>query len=269
VRAILLAGRDHTETGAIEVQAGEHVAIAISRGGAPKQYDYTDPNEDATLCAEGAGGLLVAVADGHWGHDGARAALERIAEIASSPTGGWLGSEVRGPDAWRRALVDAVQKAHAAVLRTHIDERRPRTTLSLALVRPREGWIFAGTVGDSHVFRVDAEGAVDLGWPRRAPARFLGHRQADSAWIERATRIATSATAGAWGVAAATDGLSETGIGYEEPDRAVHRAFARARAQGAGARGAARAVAEAANAEQRANAAGDNVAVSVAWLNAL
>lgn len=288
MRTILLAGRDHTETGAIEVQAGERVAVAISRGGAPKLYDYTDPNEDATLCAEGPGGLLTAVADGHWGHDGARAALECIADIAGrapgaasapgaagaatradppvAPVGGWLDSETREAEVWRRELVAAVRAAHDAVLRTHMGERRPRTTLSLALVRPREGWIFAAAVGDSHVFRVDAEGAVELGWPRRSPARFLGHRKVDSTWVERATRIATSAAGGAWGVAAATDGLSEAGIGCEEPDRAVHRAFAKARAGGEGARGAARGVAEAANAEQRANGAGDNVGVSIAYL---
>jgi len=259
----LLAGRDFTETGVLEVQAGERVAVAISRGGAPKLYDYTDPNEDATLCAEGPGGQLIAVADGHWGHDGARAALERLAS-----TGGedWLTSQTRDPDEWRRVIFQGVQEAHEAVLRTHGEERRPRTTLALALTRPREGWIFAASVGDSHVFRVDAKGAVDLGWPRRSRSRFLGHRDADAEWVERATRIATSALRDAWGIAAVTDGISEPGIGLDEPEAAVERAFTEARAQRTGAFGAAEGIAEAANAAQRRNAAGDNVGVAVAWL---
>ena len=67
MRAVFLAGRDQIEVGAVGAQALGPIAAAISRGGAEKRYEYTDPNEDVALAASGRHGVLVAVADGHWG----------------------------------------------------------------------------------------------------------------------------------------------------------------------------------------------------------
>ena len=78
MRQALLRGRDHLELGAIGVVSEGAVAIAISKGGALKNYQHTDPNEDAAAFAVGAGGILVAVADGHNGSEGAEIALEHL-----------------------------------------------------------------------------------------------------------------------------------------------------------------------------------------------
>ena len=78
MRSALLRGRDHTRLGITAAVAEGRAAIALSRGGAPKSYRHRDPNEDAALFAEGEGGILLAVADGHGGCDAAETAVERL-----------------------------------------------------------------------------------------------------------------------------------------------------------------------------------------------
>ena len=78
MKAVLLAGREHAEVGAVGERRSHRVAVALSRGGAEKRYDYTDPNEDVALAAERPHGVLVAVADGHWGHRAAEVALVQL-----------------------------------------------------------------------------------------------------------------------------------------------------------------------------------------------
>src|SRR5690606_34404772 len=79
---VLLRGREATALGAVAEAGADEVGAAITRGGAPKPYDHVDPNEDAALAMGGRRGVLVAVADGHWGHVGAERALEALREIA-------------------------------------------------------------------------------------------------------------------------------------------------------------------------------------------
>ena len=89
MRSALLRGRDCHQLGAIETIAEGAVAIALSRGGAAKVYDYIDPNEDCCLFALGDGGVLVALADGHNGEYGARRLIEAIeAELLKRPWNG-------------------------------------------------------------------------------------------------------------------------------------------------------------------------------------
>ena len=99
MRTGLLRGREHLLFGALSALAERRVAIALSRGGAEKNYSHRDPNEDACGFAWSDHAWLVAVADGHWGSRGAELALDRLLE-RHAPR--WTVSE---PDRARRPLV--------------------------------------------------------------------------------------------------------------------------------------------------------------------
>src|SRR3972149_99852 len=75
MRSGLLHGREHTKIGAVAALAEGRCAIALSRGGYAKGYVHRDPNEDAAAFAFGAEGMLLAVADGHGGHEAAGVAV--------------------------------------------------------------------------------------------------------------------------------------------------------------------------------------------------
>ena len=87
MRSALLRGRDHTRIGITAAVAEGRAAIAISRGGAAKAYRYRDPNEDTALFAQGEGGVLLAVADGHGGCQAAEVVTDKLlASFASEWT---------------------------------------------------------------------------------------------------------------------------------------------------------------------------------------
>ncbi|TFG94511.1 MAG: hypothetical protein E4H11_06630, partial [Myxococcales bacterium] len=96
MRSGLLRGHEHTKIGAVATLAEGRCAIALSRGGYAKGYAHRDPNEDAAAFAFGTDGTLVAVADGHGGHEAAAHAvtvlLTRFAEA-------WTDATPLGP-AW-------------------------------------------------------------------------------------------------------------------------------------------------------------------------
>ena len=121
MRSALLRGRDHTRLGITAAVAEGRAAIALSRGGAPKSYRYRDPNEDVALFAEGEGGILLAVADGHGGCDAAETAVEKLlASFAPAWTGLRRAGPARRLAASRRSPRSA--RLNAAILRA----RRPR-----------------------------------------------------------------------------------------------------------------------------------------------
>src|SRR5262249_48265120 len=80
MRSGVLRGREHLLLGAVAALAERRVAIALSRGGASKNYSHRDPNEDACAFAWTDHAWLIAVADGHWGAGGAELALDRLLE---------------------------------------------------------------------------------------------------------------------------------------------------------------------------------------------
>jgi hypothetical protein len=92
VNTVLLAGRDFADVGAVGEAAADRIAVALSRGGAEKRYEYTDPNEDVALAASGRHGVLVAVADGHWG---SRAAEIAVAQLRDGHAVEFLDGEAR------------------------------------------------------------------------------------------------------------------------------------------------------------------------------
>jgi len=274
MKSALLRGIEHTAIGAVELVAEAGAAIAISRGGAPKTYAYTDPNEDAALLVHAPGGTLVAVADGHWGARGAEEALEHLLRECAADWTSEARAEKSG-EAWR----DCAQSTNDALL--DAAERRrfqpSPTTLALALVRPAEDLLLHASTGDSHVFlsrtrsgdrspAVEEAGSASLGRDR---CHFLGHARAARDQLRDRSRVACEPLSAVRAVALATDGLSETGIGGADPSGCVQRALERSAALelDRGPEAACREIIDSALGAQRKNRSGDNVACAVLMLD--
>jgi serine/threonine protein phosphatase PrpC len=259
-----LFGRSQLEIGAIGEQSGDGFAVALSRGGANKPYAYTDPDEDAVLAARGARGALVAVADGHWGVRAAEIAIEvvRDAHLAD-----FIDGPERSADRWYQVVLHLLVTANDAILKAQTDEMRARTTFSLALARPDEKLLVATSVGDSHLFVGTPAGVREI-LQKSRKISVLGHEKWTPSQAERRARFDVCPLDDVDVLVAASDGLSEAGIGVEDPLAAVSEAIAAARGAAPNARAAlaARAIADTAVAAHAAKNAGDNVSAAVAWL---
>lgn len=272
MKSVFLRGRDHHRIGSLTLEGLGPVAAALSRGGARKTYDHTDPNEDCVAFALGDGGELVIAADGHHGDLGSEAAVQAIlGDFAARFTA--ATPPTTSPDAWRELAFDALLRANHAVLEiAGRNNLRPApTTLVLAVLRPAEDLLLHASVGDSHLFAIDATGATELGG--RDPAwkftPFLGYEEARRDLLERYSRVGVRSLEGLRAVALATDGLSELGIGVENPGGTVHASVARIEpgtAADLSALRACRAIVEDAMDAHRRQEAGDNLACSVVWL---
>jgi serine/threonine protein phosphatase PrpC len=263
----MLRGREHPELGAVHAIAENGVAIALSRGGAPKLYPHADPNEDAAGYALGGAGACLAVADGHGGSEAAEIA---VLNVLTEPAEQW--TEAPGPldaSSWRRQALAALCDANRQVCR----ERGPRpgrgarTTLGLVVALPERGLLLSAAVGDSHLFVAGADGVRELA-PAGVKVGFLGDAHEKPDELARVTRVATEKLAGLRAVVLVTDGLSERGIGVASPAAAVAEAvrLAETTRSAAPALVLARGLAETALEAHRRNRAGDNVAVTVLWL---
>lgn|GEM_PF-673906 len=268
MRAVWLRGRDHSELGAIETCAEDVAALALSIGGAKKVYAHTDPNEDGALFALGAGGTLLAVADGHGGVDASEAALACVLESLAP---GWISSELPLRGAWEEQALSGLAACEAAILKRAASggRRLSRTTLAIAIVRPTEGLLFFVSIGDSHLYQLRGDTALDLAGGRSVSGKlfFLGMGRGSLALRERCV-LGTAALAGIRAVVLATDGLSERGLGVDDPAQTVAQVSARA-AEVPGTLRAletCRGLVQAALDAHRRNASGDNVAAAVAWL---
>jgi Protein phosphatase 2C len=269
VRAAWLRGRDHSELGAIETCAEDVAALALSIGGAQKVYAHTDPNEDGAFFALGSEGTLLAVADGHGGVDASEAALTCVLETLAP---GWTSSKVPLRGAWEEQALSGLASCEAAILNRAASggRRLSRTTLALAIVRPAEGLLFFASIGDSHLYQLRGETALDLAGGRSVSGKlfFLGMGRGSAAALREKCVLGTAALAGIRAVVLATDGLSERGVGVDDPAQTVAQVSARAaRAPGTlRALETSRGLVQAALDAQRRNASGDNVAAAVAWL---
>jgi len=254
--------------GAVSCISESHAAIAISRGGAKKTYAHRDPNEDACGFAFSPAGTVLAVADGHAGSDAAQIAIEyAINQLAPR----LLAADAAGPaDHWRERAVELGLEVHQQILRSveTVAQYPPRTTLALAVVRPQENQLAWMSVGDSLIFRVDAEGIAALGCkPERVV--YLGSPRDDHDRLSLGIYAGVTSLEGAQAIALATDGLSEEGIGVPDPLEAVRKAIdgaATAETLELRPLDAARGLAEIANQAHRDQKAGDNIATAVTWL---
>lgn len=259
----LLRGREHTSVGALYLLAEGPAALAISLGGAAKTYEHTDPNEDACAFVLGEGGAVLAVADAHFGFEAAEVAL---AHLMANPAVHWAEETGEVPEAaWRRHALAALCDANADVLH----ERRERsgsvscTTLTLAVVRPSAGQLLYASVGDSLLFTVAGNTALELS-PCTSSPSFLGAGEEAPETLGPRTRVGIAALELVDAVVLATDGLSEKGIGVPDPARAVRDAWLETAAAPAALRPSrlARGVCEAALESHARAQSGDNLALA-------
>ena len=277
MRSGYLLGRQHPVQGAVAAVAEGPVAISLCRGGAPKTYSHTDPNEDAVCFAFGEHGVLAAVADGHYGARGAERVIEwLLEERAAIWTDTAAGPD--SPEAWRETAAATLQALHRELIR-QADELKlapAPTTLSLALARPREGLLLHASIGDSHVFAVDAKNdssghlATDVSWAStgKRSCYFAGEQYEGGQLEERQWLIGSQPLAGMRAVLLASDGISELGIGVEDPAAAAALAVDHALCCNASLRPleACRHLTAAALEAHRRNRAGDNICAAVIWL---
>ena len=273
MRSEILCGRNHHRVGALELISEGRNAIALSRGGARKTYSHTDPNEDCVAFASGPGGEIVLAADGHHGELGSEAAVGRILEEFAES---WTSAEapVRERSEWRQQGLDALMSANRAILEIAAKTQLPPapTTFVLCLVRPAEDLLLHLSVGDSHLFAVDGDGAVELGGrdPEWKFTPFLGYEKARIEMLEQYAMIGDRRLDGLRAIVLATDGLSEPGIGVKDPASSVLSVVSevgRESAPDRRATDACRGVAEVALRAHRAQKAGDNMGASVIWLD--
>jgi serine/threonine protein phosphatase PrpC len=284
MRSACLLGPGHHVYGAVAAVSEGPAAIAISRGGAPKRYEHTEPNEDAVCFAFGDYGMLAAVADGHYGARGAERAIEWLLDERAPQ---WTGAnaEAASPDAWREAGAAALQAIHQD-LHAQATELRlapAPTTLSIALVRPEEGILLHASVGDSHVFLArpadehtdkntekGTNTAEDVAWATTGSRRcaFAGEQYENPRLDPRQCVVDCAPIGDLRAVLLASDGLSEVRIGVEDPAGAAARAVDRALSREPQLRSlaACRDLTETALEAHRQNKSGDNMCAAVLWL---
>jgi serine/threonine protein phosphatase PrpC len=261
MRKGVLRGREHTGIGQIACVAEGDLAAAISRGGAPKRYAYSDPNEDAVGFGQGPGGRVLVVAAGHGGHQASEQAVNEVLALAADWTRERLPAEP-----WEHAASRIVAHIHDAIRTSGVSDGYldSRTTLAFAVVRPAEGlWCWA-SVGDSHIFRSLSGETSEFG-PNQGKLLFLGAPMRES--DELGLRFGHEPLAGVRSLTLASDGISERGIGVDDPAGAVADALASRCENAAHLRPleTARALTEIALASHRSHDAGDNIACAV-WL---
>jgi serine/threonine protein phosphatase PrpC len=272
VRQAVLRGRDHLEVGEIGAVSEGAVAIAISKGGAPKTYQHTDPNEDAAAFAIGAGGVFAAVADGHNGAEGAETALQCL---LSDYAPAWTAAEsaLRDEAAWQESVWEALLVLNTAILKGAAERsvQPPGTTLSIAIARPGEDRFVHAAIGDSPLFELARGGRLfDLGFEalRNARSSYLGHQAETPESIRANCAVGCRPLGETRAITLATDGLSEPGIGVVDPASAVVEVAEQAADKPLDLRPleTARGVVQAALQAHRENRAGDNAAAAVIWL---
>jgi hypothetical protein len=261
MNAAILFGRSQLVLGHVGEAAGDGIGAALSRGGAPKPYAHTDPNEDAVLAARGERGLLVAIADGHWGARAAELAIETVRDAHAED---FVDGPERSADRWYHDVLHVLVDANAKILKAQRDDQRSRTTFALALFRPAEKLLVATSIGDSHLFLATPDGVQEI-LQKTKRITVLGYEEWTASQMERAARFDVRPLAAVEAIAAVTDGISEKNIGVEDPLAVVTQALTNARSAEAAALHAARAIVDAALAAHIANRAGDNVSAGVLW----
>jgi serine/threonine protein phosphatase PrpC len=264
----ILHGEASDAIGAVSATALGSAAIALSKGGASKTYEHTDPNEDGAAFAIGPGGVVVAVADGHSGRDAARLAIDVLMD---SPAKRWTAEDAANfQQNWARGAYDeivAIQKAILAAVAAGARDTA-RTTLAIAVIRPAEDCVAFASFGDSHIFRVNDVESFDLGFYHDRRHQFLGRPSDTRHTLSEKCLIGVEPLGTTRAIVLATDGISERGIGVDVPEATVFECVTNARQCDPEHRAltTARSIAEAANAAHRSHRSGDNIATAVAWI---
>ncbi len=228
-RAVLY-GRNCTHLQETDLISENGASIGLSRGGAAKTYDHVDPNEDYAFFALGDGGILLAVADGHRGFEGADTAIFNLEEYHAAR---WTEPEPISAESWPGLALNCFVNVNSAIFchPARATKGLFRTTLALALIRPAEGLLHYASVGDSHVYRVAPSDTADLVWEKSASGAvyYLGGAKETHASMEAHCIIGSEPLADTSGVVAATDGISERGIGLTQVEATLSRIVSQAR----------------------------------------
>lgn len=186
---VVLWGDEHPELERVaDARVDERTAVALSRGRYPKPYPHVDANEDAVLAACGPAGRLLAVADGHFGFDAARAALTAVAERAPALVGESADPPADGLTETCRAAREAVAAVVAPLEPPRGDSR---TALTLALVTGE--YLHVATYGDTSCVRERAgrgKAVGEEGWPFLGPE--VGTPPIDRVRLRRRDRVAVA-----------------------------------------------------------------------------
>ena len=263
----VLRGFESQIIGGVAVVSEGSAAISLSQGGFKKRYPHTDPNEDAAAFALGEAGILLAVADGHNGCDAAESAIDELMLRA----GALLTRDSNTVNVWwNQFALETIGSIQTALVSRVAQGLRghSRTTLALALVLPGDDLLAFASVGDSHIFRVGPNEAVDLGSHSEGLRCFLGNPADDLGDLARNSVIGVESLADTRAVVLATDGISEPGIGVDIPEFTVSECVAGADRFAPELRPLelARNVSEAALAAHQRHRAGDNIATAVSCL---
>ena len=134
----------------------------------------------------------------------------------------------------------------------------------MGLARPGDDLLAWLAFGDSHVFAVDTKGAREVGAADSKRLAFLGSPAEDRDSLADRSRAGTESLVGVEALVLATDGLSEKGIGVEDPAAAVAEAWEAAGRETPAGRSlaAARGLAECALASHARRRSGDNIATA-------
>ena len=166
VQFAVLWGHEHPELGVVATEkVSPRIGLALSGGKFPKGYPHLDPNEDAVTAATDGVASLLAVADGHSGHDAARAAIETVLLATPSLL---FGATDRPREALQAVFQDAREAIRAALDNKDGERADSRTTLSIALLGPDR--VTVAGLGDSSVVLIRDYAARIVG----SPAPFLG-----------------------------------------------------------------------------------------------
>lgn len=227
-----LYGRNCTQLQETDLISESGASIGLSRGGAAKTYDHVDPNEDCAFFALGDGGMLLAVADGHRGFDAADTAIFNLEEYHAAR---WTQAAPITAESWPALALNCLVNLNSAIFchSARATKGLFRTTFSVALIRPAEGLLHYASMGDSHIYRVAPSGTADLVWEKSANGAtyYLGGAKETHASIAAHCIIGSEALADTVGVIAATDGISERGIGLSQVEATVSKIVLQARNQ--------------------------------------
>lgn len=263
-----LHGREQHLLGGHMALSQGSAAIVLSIGGAKKALGSSSPNEDSVGFAEGEGGTLLVVADGHWGRDAAEVVVERILARRAAD---WTAKTADGLSAdWPSVAVEALVDAHTAIVE-HVARGGPadaRTTLALALLRPEEDLLAYAGAADSSVFRIGATEAVELAPGPREATTFLGAPGTPEDALRESFVVGTERLTGVRAVVVVSDGFTETGIGVESPTSTLLEIADRAQRLDSEIRSLelARSIVNDALGAHRRHRGGDNVASAAAWV---
>lgn len=255
----VLKGRDVVSIGKVVDAGSSQVGVALSRGGAEKNYAFLDANEDAVLALSHQGGLMLAVADAHSGSTAGEIALDWLMDHCTEL---FFPMSLNDWAARTKRCFSAIDLAICG--QNESSGFQSQTTLVVAMILPDKRQMYYAGLGDSHLMAFRDEDPQWLLGQAGNQEQFLGNSLQKERVVQAQLRTGVTKLAPQTAVTLATDGLSTPGIGFNAPLVAVGEVVSKARSQDA--RKLARQIATAVCQTQAHNASGDNIGIAVALI---